>query len=230
VRAALSALLCGALSLACAGVPLPGSSSVLGTSVKTRCYDWPGGDFSRKNRARVSTFLQAGDRGVDVSLRDLDGDVVTIGSLLAEGKPVLLTTASVTCPVFQERHPALQKTIAAYQDRVTFATVYQIEAHPKGPDVGPYKGQVSEHEYSDRGQANTLAARTANARGVRTVAGERLLVDDLTPGNENPFWCTWGTCANCAYLLKTDGTLAAVHEWYDPATMEASLASLVGPP
>ena len=228
--ARLGALVCVVGCLACAGVPWQGSGATLDTAVKTRCYDWPGGDFSRKNRARVSTFLQTGDRGVDVTLRDLDGAPVTIGSLLSAGKPVLITTASVTCPVFQERHPALQKTIAAYQDRVTFATVYQIEAHPKGPDVGPYKGQVSEHEYSDRGQANTLAARTANAREVRTVPGERLLVDDLSPGNENPFWCTWGTCANCAYLLKTDGTLAAVHEWYDPATMEASLASLVGPP
>lgn len=224
-----------AAGLACAGLGLPGGSgapatrsSALTTPVRTHCYGWPESQFSQGNRANVGTWLKAGQPAADVTLRGLDGEPVTVASLLAAGKPVLLTTASVTCPVFQERHTPLQRTIRKYADHVTFATVYLIEAHPAAPDPGPYKGRASVHEYSDRRQAMTLQARIANARELDTVPGELMVVDDLTPGNENPFWCTYGTCANCAFLIGLDGKLAAVHEWYDPPTMEQSIEQLIG--
>jgi hypothetical protein len=206
-----------------------GGAGPLVSGAKTHCYGWPERQFDRENRAKVSTWLKAGQKGVDVTLRTTDGGKTTLGALLAKGKPLLLVTASQTCPVFQEKHPQLGETIRKYQDRVTFASVYLIEAHPSSPDPGPYKGKVSIHEYSDRRQAMTLEQRLANAREVKTYGSEIMLVDDLSPGNENPFWCTWGTCANCAYLVATDGTLAAVHEWYDPASMEGSIQALVGP-
>lgn len=224
-----------AATLACAGVELPGQtragasgSELLTARVRTHCYGWPESQFSQANRANVGTWLKTGQPGADVTLRDLEGDPVTVASLLAAGKPVLLTTASVTCPVFQERHAPLQQTIRKYADHVTFATVYLIEAHPADPDPGPYKGRTSIHEFSDRRQAMTLQARIANARELPTVPGELVLVDDLSPGNENPFWCTYGTCANCAFLLDLEGSLVAVHEWYDPPSMEQSIDQLVG--
>ncbi|MBA2320938.1 MAG: hypothetical protein H0V89_07275 [Deltaproteobacteria bacterium] len=73
----------------------------------------------------------------------------------------------------------------------------------------------------------TIEQRLANARVVRPLASEIVVVDELAPGNQNPFWCTYGTCANCAFLIGTDGVIAAVHEWYDPASMEGSIASLL---
>lgn len=233
VAFAAAVLVCG--GVACAGAEIPGAtrpasgrSALLPTRVRTHCYGWPENQFSQSNRANVGTWLKTGQPGADVTLRGLDGEPVTVGSLLAAGKPVLLTTASVTCPVFQERHTPLQQTIRKYADNVTFATVYLIEAHPADPDPGPYKGRTSVHEFSDRRQAMTLQARIANARELPTVPGELVLVDDLSPGNENPFWCTYGTCANCAFLLDLDGKIVAVHEWYDPPSMEQSIDQLIG--
>lgn len=204
-----------------------GGSAPLSAAVKTHCFGWPQRQFDRDNRAKVSTYLKAADQAVDVKLRTTDGGSTSIGQLLAGGKPLLLVTASLTCPVFQEQHPALGNTIRKYKDQLTVASVYLIEAHPAAPDPGPYKGKPSVHEYSDRRQAMTLEQRIANAREVKKQGSELILVDDLAKGNENPFWCTYGTCANCAFLIGTDGRIAAVHEWYDPASMEGSIASLL---
>jgi hypothetical protein len=206
-----------------------GGGGLLAAGAKSHCFGWPQRQFDRDNHAKVSTFLKTGDRAVDVALRTADGGKTSIGALLARGKPVLLVTGSLTCPVFQEKHPELAKTAAKYNGRVTVATVYTIEAHPSEPDPGPYKGKPSIHEFSDRRQAMTFDQRQANAREVHAGAGEEVVIDDLSASDENPFWCTYGTCANCAFLIGTDGKLAAVHDWYDPPSMEGSIASLLAP-
>jgi hypothetical protein len=208
--------------------PSPASAPGLSSDVQTHCFGWPERQFDPQNHADgVSTRLRTGDNGVDVTLRTIDGGSTKISDLLALGKPLLLVSGSHTCPVFQEKHPDLAKTVAKYKDRVTVATVYEIEAHPKGPEPSPYKGVTTIHEYSDIPQAMTLDARIADAKTVTAAPGEQILVDDLAAGDENPFWCTWGTCANCAFLVGTDGKIAAVHDWYDPPSMEGSIDALL---
>ena len=36
----------------------------------------------------------------------------------------------------------------------------------------------------------------------------------------NPFWCTYGTAPNAGYVIRRDGTLAAVQTWFDAAAIE----------
>jgi len=117
-----------------------------------------------------------------------------------------------------------------YADRVHFVHLYVVEPHPAG-DLSPYRGEVWEAAYSDRGQAMTYDERVADARDVDALigAGHLLLVDDLTPrGRDNPAWCTYGPCPNCAYLIAQDGTIHTAQTWVEPSDMQRSLDDLLG--
>jgi len=54
-----------------------------------------------------------------------------------------------------------------------------------------------------------------------------MLVDDLTPGPNNPVWCTYGTCPNCAFLIRQDGTVDTVPTWVDVSAMERAIRTLL---
>jgi len=116
-------------------------------------------------------------------------------------------------------------------DRVHFVHLYVIEPHPKAPDVGPYAGTVSEAVgYSTKSQPRTYAERQANATDLAPFIEGRqlLLLDDLAPGQyTNPVWCTYGTCPNCAFLIRQDGTVDTVQTWFNASAMEQAIRSLL---
>jgi hypothetical protein len=117
-----------------------------------------------------------------------------------------------------------------YADVVRFVHVYVIEPHPLSPDPSPYRGEVWEHSYSTVRQPYTYDARVENARGVEpSITGDQVLVvDDLTPhGPNNPAWCTYGTCPNCAFLIRQDGIIDTVQTWIDTASMQMAIDALV---
>ena len=131
--------------------------------------------------------------------------------------------------------PALNALAAAafdaqtrFADHVHFVHVYVIEPHPMRPDPSPYRGSVAEAQYSVRRQPRSHAERVDCARAVRSeVRGAQLmLVDDLQPGRANPLWCTYGTCPNCAFLVRRDGTLHTVQTWVNVAAMESAIRDL----
>ena len=121
---------------------------------------------------------------------------------------------------------------ALYSDLVHFVNVYVIEPHPADPDPSPYRGTVWETPpVSDRRQPRTLAERMGLAREVRPlIAGNQIqVVDDLRPDVQvNPFWCTYGTAPNAAYLIRKDGTFHTVQTWFNAPAMEAALRNLLG--
>jgi len=51
--------------------------------------------------------------------------------------------------------------------------------------------------------------------------------DELSPGPANPAWCTYGTCPNCAFLIRRNGTVHTVQTWFDAAQMESAMRSLL---
>jgi hypothetical protein len=118
---------------------------------------------------------------------------------------------------------------SALADRVHFVHVYVVEPHPQSPDVSPYSGKVSEAQYSTKRQPRTYADRLANAREIvpLVTGNQTILVDDLTPGVDNPMWCSYGTCPNCAFLVRRDGTVDTVQTWFDAAGMERAMRTLL---
>jgi len=116
-----------------------------------------------------------------------------------------------------------------FGDRISFVHIYIVEPHPKAPEVSPYSGKVWEAQYSTKSQPHTYDQRRTNARDTAAlVTGRQLmLVDDLTPGANNPIWCTYGTCPNCAFLIRQDGTVDTVQTWVDVSAMERAIRTLL---
>jgi hypothetical protein len=117
-----------------------------------------------------------------------------------------------------------------YDQVVHFVQVYIVEPHPEG-DPSPYSGEVWEAEYSGgHPQVTTCPERVAYAREVKPElqGSQTMLVDDLTPGDmNNPAWCTYGPCPNCAFLIGQDGILAKVQTWFNDSDMEAAIDDLL---
>jgi len=117
----------------------------------------------------------------------------------------------------------------AIGDRIHIVHVYVIEPHPQEPDVSPYSGNVWAAQYSTIRQPRSCAEREAAARQTAALLTGRqlMLVDDLGGTATNPIWCTYGTCPNCAFLIRQDGRLDTVQTWLDTAAMERAVRTLL---
>jgi len=89
---------------------------------------------------------------------------------------------------------------------------------------GPWEAQ-----HSTKRQPRTYAERAAAAADmVPLVTGrQRIVIDDLAPGAANPAWCTYGTCPNCAFLIRQDGTIDTVQTWFDKDAGERAIRALL---
>lgn len=221
--------------LACTGtvadvLPPPAPAREVGllpaSELVTDCFDWPNRPFSKNSHADIGTRLTTGDRAVDFTLADTKGGVVRLADLSAD-KPVLLVQGSLTCPRFQEARLALDETVKRYGNELSVLVVYNVEAHPAGNDPSPYKGRPWPKEFSTRGQPSTAAERMKNATELARGAAMRIGVDDFDSPGANPVWCTYGTCASCAWLIRRDGTIADHQEWYDPEHTRAAIDTLL---
>jgi hypothetical protein len=117
---------------------------------------------------------------------------------------------------------------SSFGERVHIVHAYIVEAHPKGPDPGPFAGVVSEARFSTKRQARTYAERVGAARDMEALlmGPQRMLVDDLDGVATNPFWCTYGTCANCTFLVRQDGVIDSVQLWMDVPAVEQAIRTL----
>jgi hypothetical protein len=157
----------------------------------------------------------------------VNGKPWTLSKLLAD-KPVLLVQGSWTCPRFQENRAALEHTVQAYGDAVHVVFVYAIEAHPQAPDPGPYHGKPNPRSSPTADRPGRTRNASVGPRGRRHHEA-LVLVDDFDAPGANPIWCTYGTCASCAWLIGQDGRIAAHHLWHDPPSMDASIQALLAP-
>jgi len=120
---------------------------------------------------------------------------------------------------------------STYDEQIHIVHLYVVEPHPKNPDVSPYTEKVWEGEYSTKGQAFTHDERVAAVQDILPLLeGDQLiLVDDLVPGDlNNPVWCTYGPCPNCAYLIGQDGMVDTVQTWFDAGDIETVIDTLLG--
>ena len=118
---------------------------------------------------------------------------------------------------------------SVYSDHIHFVHLYVIEPHPQAPDISPYNASVWEEEYSTVPQALTYDERVAAAQEIAQLleGNQLILVDDLTPGLNNPVWCTYGPCPNCAYLIGQDGVIDTTQTWFTADQMKTAIDNLL---
>lgn len=197
------------------------------SALTTDCFGWPGAAWTRQNSVgRPATMVNTGDPAIDFTLRDREGTEHRLADLL-QGAPVLLVQGSYTCPRYQETEPDVAALATEFADQVQTVLVYNMEAHPKG-EANPYHGVPKEHAYSDRPQPDAYEARVKHAADVEVGSDVLVLVDALGAGGSNPVWCSYGTCPSCAWLIRQDGVVEAVHLWTDPPTLRGSIQALLG--
>ncbi|MBK7297848.1 MAG: redoxin domain-containing protein [Flavobacteriales bacterium] len=90
----------------------------------------------------TSVGRDAGETAADFTLYDRDGNAFNLHDALAAGKPVLMISASYTCPVFRNKVPSINSVVATYGDELTTVIIYTVEAHPD-QDISPYFGVVN---------------------------------------------------------------------------------------
>ncbi len=125
----------------------------------------------------------------DFELATTEGDPIRTRDLVGR-RPLLLTCASVTCPMAIEAGPALRRLYAAFGEHVAFVTLYVREAHP------------GEH-YP---QPATFAQKVAHARAYRDLLGLPwpVAVDSL----DGDLHRALDPRPNAAYLMAAGGTVA----------------------
>ena len=107
-----------------------------------------------------------------------------------------------------------------------FVVIYITEPHPTG-SPSPYTGRewTTEASVDTEGclltQPTTYEERVSQAAQMAGQLGITvpILIDEM----DNPLWCTYGPAPNIAYLIGTDGRIAAKQGWYEPELMKTAI-------
>ena len=134
------------------------------------------------------TALAPGDRLLDTTLLNLDGQVVSLRSFAAGG-PIVLVTGATTCPATASSMPDLKGLEERYGDQVQFVLLQVREAHP-GAEVD---------------QPHTLQDKVQHAQLMREVyaVGWPVVVDDISGTLHRQL----GTEPNSLHIIGADGEI-----------------------
>lgn len=179
-----------------------------------------------------NTGYAVSDTVPDFTLYDLNGTAYTLSALLQNNTPVLLISSSLTCPVYRGKIPVINQMASVYGSLLQIFIVYTVEAHPV-IDISPYSGTVWT---TSSNQTENILFRQPVTYGERKSMVDTMLslftinVPVLIDGPCNNWWLNYGPAPNNAYLIKTDGTVAAKHPWFNnaPLNMFCSVDSLLG--
>jgi hypothetical protein len=231
MRTALALSVVCLTSLACMGLPggeAPaeggGGSPGLRTDLEGGCYGQPDAEWTPDNHAEVEVFVERGERAIDFRFPRVDGGEAHLGTLL-QTKPVIVFSGSYSCPVYRRNRKKIDQMARRMGDKLHIVVVYGPEAHPEN-DNSPYRGDnwSKPDKYSHVDCADSDEERMENAK---KVGGSGPVIEVVEP-IDNPFWCTYGTAPNAAYLINQDGTFEAVHDWFDTPTMVQSIEAMLG--
>jgi len=167
--------------------------------------------------------LQAGQKIPDLTVYDLKGNPHPLSSLWKD-RPVVLATASATCPISVGSCPSLKPLSETYSTRVNVAVLYVKEAHPIEDD-SPATSQrplgARSHPQPETFQEKLKLAKLFD-REIRH--GGTIYVDDL----ENSAGQALGAGPNIGLLIGTDGRIILRQGWYDAKGMEDAIEKLDG--
>ena len=148
-----------------------------------------------------------GERFPDATLWTVDGEKVRLSDYVG-GKPLVLETGSITCPMYAASAGPMQAIARKYADELDFVLMYVREAHP-----------------GERTRAHgDLEAKIAAAR--RSAAhhgdGRTTLVDDP----EGSAHRLWGAMPNSVFVIAPDGTVIYRTMWNNTDRLDPILGEI----
>ena len=169
--------------------------------------------------------FQLGDPVADFMLYDTGNVAVQLSQLLSDGKPALIVSASASCPAYRNTAQyVLPDMYVMFGSSVHFVVVYQLEAHPVGPDFSPFSDTVNTTAINI---ADSILLPQHRTYGDRKNAAIQLFNTQVFscptvidgPGNE--FWNTYGPSPNNGYLIAPNGTVYAKYGWMQHSKVQA---------
>ena len=170
-----------------------------------------------RNQGNSWIAINAGDTMADFTLYDINGNSITLSSVLNTGKRVLMVAGSYTCPIFRDHMTVLNAVNTQFGNDIACFVVYTVEAHPTG-SVMPYSGNINPTN-PPYYQPNTYAERKANLQdmingvGTGSYVPVPISVPIYIDGPCNEWW-NYYNGPNNAYLIDTSGMLFAYHSWF----------------
>ena len=170
--------------------------------------------------------IQVGDTVPDFDLTGLDGDTVPLSAFWL-GKPTVVVTCSMTCPVSRRRMRHVDRMRNHFGDQVHVLLLYTLEAHPKGSG-SPYsidrvqwltKENIRHEVYYPQPQDFEQRLKHAQEFIARMGTDTPLFLDSM--GNE--IWQALGGGPNLGVLIGKDGRVHVKHGWFDGGTMYKSI-------
>lgn len=176
----------------------------------------------------ATTAPAVGEPAPFFSLVDLDGRVVDLADLIGD-KPIVLQLGSHTCPVYRYRRFWMNDLYDELGDRVTFLTVYTLEAHPVGSQ-SPYAEKEWDPLWNRltgvrMGQPEDEEGRVERAKlsHGRLKLKAPMVVDSL----DNAVWQRYGAASSPAFIIDREGRIAAQQVWIEPKKIRQVLLRLL---
>jgi len=160
---------------------------------------------------------QLGDTVNDFQLYAKDFTSYKLSELLQKGKPVLLISASYTCPIFRGKIPIINQLHSLYKNQLEILVVYTVEAHPD-KDISPYFGKVNTGATNIK---ENILFRQPVLYGDRIKIVEEMLTNNtlevpvIVDGPCNEWWRYYGPAPNNATLIDLEGIVRIKHSWFD---------------
>lgn len=155
----------------------------------------------------TDTGLMAGDQYQDAELFTLSGEKVRLSDYLKD-KPLVLETGSMTCPMYAQSVPPMQKLIAKYPE-LDHLLLYVREAHP------------GERQPQHRSQSEKIVA--AQRTQQRYHEDNRQIVVDGIHGEAHAFY---GSMPNSVFIIAPDGKILFRSIWNNTNQLDAILGTL----
>ncbi len=182
-----------------------------------------GSRFEQGRQRYAEQGLQPKETVPELKVYNLNGDPVEL-SKLWKNKPLVLVTASITCPISVKSCPSLKPLAEDYSDRVHVAVLYIREAHPAKDEIPPRRttGARSHPDpktFSERLQLAKLFEKEVHPEN-------EILVDSI----DNNAFSTLGAGPNIGLLINTNGEIILRQGWYEAEGMRAAVSELLDKP
>jgi thiol-disulfide isomerase/thioredoxin/predicted nucleic acid-binding Zn-ribbon protein len=158
---------------------------------------------------------EPGSEAPDFAAVMLGGNTVHLSAW--KGHVVVLEFGSLSCPIFRDQVPRMEKLRNEVGMRAAFLLIYTREAFP----VGPENLQRNADDGLSVPQATDLVGRKATAQRARELLNITLpmAVDSMSDQIANAY----GAMPNGAVVIGKDGKIVAREQWTNPDSLRRAI-------